>query len=71
MIAGGGFAIMAWRLAQIRVFSMSCPNLLAPKPRAWAVAPGFPATAEYYRILDRALAGWCSTWREPYEVVRL
>lgn len=50
MIAGGGFAMMAWRLAQVRVhggvgYPELCPARLDERP---------VTAREFYRILDHA-----------------
>lgn len=50
MIAGAGFAMMAWRLAQTR---HSFSGFLWPRPRE-LVGHGENRHAEYYRIIDNA-----------------
>ncbi len=54
MIAGAGFAQMAWRLAQARKRPGEWPSPHPPFERA-ELAPGRkPASTEYYRIIDEA-----------------
>lgn len=57
MSAGGGFAVMAWRLAWTRAMPMF-PNEWRkdhyPAPRNAVDLVTLPASAEYYRIIDHA-----------------
>jgi hypothetical protein len=55
MIAGGGFAMMAWRLAQERTRQQLNPW---PLGRGWAELCGRGPTYEYYRICDKAANLW-------------
>lgn len=56
MIAGAGFAMMAWELAQLRTYRtwISCPP---PRHAVDMRRKGNPVV-EYYRILDEAMAGF-------------
>lgn len=63
MIAGAGFARMAWELAWRRgmpMFPNEWRNGHYPEPRDTADIVTLPASHEYYRILDRA---WEEGWR--------
>jgi hypothetical protein len=57
MIAGIGFAMMAWKLAWYRVWRSEYP-LGSPCERGKASTQPklFPASVEYYRIIDKAWA---------------
>lgn len=61
MIAGGAFAVMAWHEA-VRRSGPHYGQLLRSEPAerdAVDDEPGiFPASAEYYRILDAAWSAW-------------
>ncbi len=56
VIAGGGFALMAWRLARRR----KLPSLTDTRPveRHRGMVEYYPASTEYYRIIDSAAAAW-------------
>lgn len=59
MIAGGGFALMACRLAEQRTGSgLGLTSGIDPGPvdrETVRLHPGvYPASAEYYRIIDKA-----------------
>ena len=56
MIAGAGFAMMAWRRAQCRIFSGVAYFDRYPQPRA--IASAWACSREYYRIIDSATAAW-------------
>lgn len=53
MIAGAGFALMAWELAQKRTHRSYMRNPLSHDSRH-----GHLPTYEYYRICDRAWNAW-------------
>ncbi len=53
MIAGGGFAVMAWRAAQWRIWSV---RFSAPTRERAAAIDG--PSRMYYAILDRATDAW-------------
>lgn len=53
MIAGAGFAMMAWRLAQIRVAGRV---IYSPRRGPYQRGISSPISAEYYRIIDAAWA---------------
>ncbi len=61
MMAGIGFAMMAWRLAQLRAGGTD-PGPPVPRcdvERTNRVIPNyFPVSSEYYRIIDNAQVGW-------------
>jgi len=54
MITGAGFAMMAWRLAQLRTYGHVGTNAYPPFPRAVCTPGRKPASTEYYRIIDAA-----------------
>jgi hypothetical protein len=59
MIAGIGFARMAWKLAQKRTFSYvgwEGGGEFLPLERQWMFSCPNSPTAEYYRIIDNAWA---------------
>jgi hypothetical protein len=64
MIAGAGFAMMAWKLAQLRNPGSPQYHNARPAERHFgqhgvALRPElFPVSAEYYRIIDSAAASW-------------
>jgi hypothetical protein len=70
VIAGGGFAAMAWELAKQRIrVRINMPDYNAggvdgpvprPNPNRLNALPEsyYPASAEYYRIIDSATASW-------------
>jgi hypothetical protein len=60
MIAGAGFAMMAWRLAQHRRWFK---DYVGPLERHQLGKTDGPST-EYYRILDRAAASWPAFYGE-------
>lgn len=59
MIAGMGFAQMAWKLAQRRGGRLYRGSLPVPRERAMA-----KSDVEYYRICDKAAASWRATYGE-------
>ncbi len=61
MIAGGGFAMMAMRLADIRCkHLLSSCSMSGPLERVDVAGCEieYPASAEFYRILDNAALGF-------------
>ena len=54
LIAGGGFALMAWELAQRRCGRIWRAKGIVPRKRKHAMNMPHRSDAEYYRILDRA-----------------
>lgn len=56
LIAGGGFAVMAWELANNRAYPhmRSKGGVPAPRHRVQLLEHYFPASVEYYRIIDAA-----------------
>lgn len=59
MMAGGGFAVMAWRLAQTRVWGVATFDT-PPMRRSAALLVPEGASAEFYRITDVAAAHMAS-----------
>lgn len=55
MIAGGGFAVMAWKAARERTYDYDFPS--APDEFSAEACPNSPS-AEYYRMLDNAERGF-------------
>lgn len=63
IIAGGGFALMAWEAAckrngLPRAYGRPAPRILANRPNR------YPCSHEYYRIIDRAQF-WFDYWKPP------
>jgi hypothetical protein len=58
MIAGIGFARMAWELAKSRTYDYYGNDQIKPATRSWANVFTNSPTAEYYRIIDRAWSEW-------------
>jgi hypothetical protein len=55
VIAGGGFALMAWALAQHRTHISRLGHVL-DRPHAELLPHGGAPSREFYRILDKATA---------------
>jgi hypothetical protein len=64
MIAGYGWAMMAWGLAQVRTYGRAVIPV-EPRPRG---TPWAPAAEEYYRLLDETEAAWRSREDDGYTV---
>ena len=61
IFAGYGFVRMAWECAQLRDLPGITPDLINPVSRNLVAESGFPASREFYRILDSATAAWHAT----------
>ena len=58
MIGGVGFAVLAWRKAQRRVYGETRTLRHPPFPRDSLGEYNRPASREYYRMIDRAWLLW-------------
>lgn len=67
MIAGAGFAWMAWRLACLRVHE-SHPSFCAVQPNGPSRNYAAMADHEYYRIIDKA---WLLRYDHHGRTIRL